>query len=527
MRRRKVVATTTSTHTNAEAARLLGDSSSRARRCSVRRLGDAAQAPGGRAHTPHRLPPETCPGVVAFGVTACASVVLYETDSRGVKRRKLQHMLDSRLTCTLRHLSRRGAVVETNACVDDFIDGVGAPATTSPSFASLDRDRRFKVIERAIRHRFPRVARGSEPTDGTTISRIPPVDLDDAIAFMLTQPHHRRFDVLLVGFDREQVRKPSYPFTCSRREDAGFARTLAPGEFLAEFELLREQCAAPDLSALFAILRDDLGIDVSKRGVDVDAVKWVCLELGSGWANVSLELARQNEDVLCIAIDLDKSLASPAARNHPRVLLLEEDLWEAVLRPDVIAALAGRVLHIHASPSCTFYTAMKRPQRKRRRDEGLEAVTHWEYLSADSFVEIMLDLIKSLQPVSASVENPHNDADGIGSRVDIWEELYRANEFLVRFTTSYCHFEKGKRRKDTDLYVTRNLYDLMTREASGWKGKCVPGTASQCAYCARSKASKHKGNTQDDPKSAVKSRIPIALARSLAVDVRRLKRRRR
>jgi len=242
---------------------------------------------------------------------------------------------------------------------------------------------------------------------------------------------------------------------------------------------------------------------------------------------VSLELARQNEDVLCIAIDLDKSLASPAARNHPRVVLLEEDLWEAVLRPDVIAALAGRVLHVHASPSCTFYTAMKRPQRKRRRDEGLEAVTHWEYLSADSFVEIMLDLIKSLHPVSASVENPHNDADGIGSRVEIWEELYRANEFLVRFTTSYCHFEKGKRRKDTDLYVTRNLYDLMTREASGWKGKCVPGTASQCAYCARSKASKHKGNTQDDPKSAVKSRIPIALARSLAVDVRRLKRRRR
>ena len=50
----------------------------------------------------------------------------------------------------------------------------------------------------------------------------------------------------------------------------------------------------------------------------------------------------------------------------------------------------------------------------RLLDEGRADVVAMEYLEADIFVQTNMDIIRTLDPVTASVENPNNDTDGLG-----------------------------------------------------------------------------------------------------------------
>ena len=464
-------------------------------------------AEGGRAWTRYSPGRDDAPCVVGFGVFQADSRIASEYDEELRKARKLRRKLGLELVMDVRYARNRGTV-QTTMSVETFIDGAGAAGTIFGT-----RSQRFRFVENAIRRRYPRRARAQDADDG------PPCDADAAVAWLLRQPHDSR-DSILVEFDRDTVRKPSFPYRVVYESESGdegaFGCALTEAEFADWLGGWRPPPAA-NLDDFFAILRT-MNVDLS--GIDTVRTRWLCFEIGSGWANVSLALAETlGDDVLCIAMDPKEGLESTRAKNHPRVLILNEDVWDAQFFMDVRRATAGRVLHAHASPLCKYYSTEQRPRRKNLRDRGLQHVIDEELLHADSMVTVEVDTLRLLNPLSISVENPHNDADGIGSRCDLLSDVYAMLDFLVRWSVSYCHFTKGEIRKHTDLYVTRNLYDVM-KEAK-WKGLCT--SSSPCAYRRRSGARQHKSGVQNQKGSAKKGRIPLALARDLAKHVGVLK----
>ena len=463
---------------------------------------------------------DVSPCVVRFGVVQSCGEVRYDVDETG-ERIKLQSRRNLRLVADLRHRRRGELTTSSNVPVETFIAGEGFIATID-EFAKMSRRERFRFIAEAIRQRFPRRLRclaGELDDDDDDDDDSPPCNADAAVAWLLRQPHALRDSLLLVEFDRDTIRKPSYPYrvVCAADSET-VARTLSEAEF-ADVLGWRPP-PVTNLDAFFKLL-DSMKVDLS--GIDRSNINYLCFEFGSGWANVSLALAEVlGDDVLCVAVDLEKDYESPAAKQHPRVIVLDEDIWEAQFFMDVRRAVAGRVLHVHASPLCKFYSTLKRAQRKRRRDCDEEHLTEEELLHADSMVEIEIDVARCLNPLSISVENPHNDTDGIGSRFDLLEDVYAALKFLKRWCVSYCHFNKGDIQKHTDLYVTTNLFNVMQK--ANWKRKCAP--SCPCAFLRRSQATRHKSGVQNQKGSREKSRIPLNLARDLAKFVAILKARR-
>ena len=286
-----------------------------------------AEVPARCARTVYEPASDVSPCVVRFGVVQSCGEVRYDVDETG-ERIKLQSRRNLRLVADLRHRRRGELTTSSNVPVETFIAGEGFIATID-EFAKMSRRERFRFIAEAIRQRFPRRLRclaGELDDDDDDDDDSPPCNADAAVAWLLRQPHALRDSLLLVEFDRDTIRKPSYPYrvVCAADSET-VARTLSEAEF-ADVLGWRPP-PVTNLDAFFKLL-DSMKVDLS--GIDRSNINYLCFEFGSGWANVSLALAEVlGDDVLCVAVDLEKDYESPAAKQHPRVIVLNEDIWEA------------------------------------------------------------------------------------------------------------------------------------------------------------------------------------------------------
>ena len=452
---------------------------------ATRRTATAMRYPAAR--TNHKLAPDAI-GVEQFCVQPCA------------RERTI-----SRLHAVVRYRSRRNldTVQRRRVEVESFIYGAENGKCSKMRGIPHSQAERFAFISRAMRT-MRRLRRGDEAAKDHRAA--------DAERALLEQPlSNQRDDVLLTGYDRDETMKPSYPYEIS--SPTGMLKTLTEGEFTRDcfYAANNEKPSNWSLAEFWKFLKHECGVSMS--GVDLSKIKWVCIELCCGYGNMSLAMAERFEDVVVIAIDLNEKLLSRRAAAHKRVKFLQVDILRAMQVTRLKTLLAGRLLHVHSSPTCKNYSKSKRPYRARLLDEGRADVVAMEYLEADIFVQTNMDIIRTLDPVTASVENPNNDTDGLGSRRDLLVDVYGALAWLAKWTLSYCHFNKGLVRKDTDFYVTRNLQRAF--EAIDMPTKCIPGSSSACAYTRRSGARAHKTQTEKLSSAALKARIPLACARKV------------